>query len=48
MSGHGAPTPQITARPDARVAIVAASWDEEVMGGRVGGAQRGCAGAGVD
>jgi 6,7-dimethyl-8-ribityllumazine synthase len=48
MSGHGAPTPQITARPDARVAIVAASWHEEVMDGLVDGALRACAEAGID
>ena len=48
MSGHGAPTPQITARPDARVAIVAASWHEEVMDGLVAGAMRACAEAGID
>ena len=48
MSGHGAPTPQITARPDARVAIVAASWHEEVMDGLVAGALRACAEAGID
>ena len=48
MSGHGAPTPQITARPEARVAIVAASWHEEVMDGLVAGALRACAEAGID
>ena len=48
MSGHGAPTPQITARPDAHVAIVAASWHEEVMDGLVAGALRACAEAGID
>ncbi|MEJ6541949.1 6,7-dimethyl-8-ribityllumazine synthase [Brachybacterium paraconglomeratum] len=48
MSGHGAPTPQITARPDTRVAIVAASWHEEVMDGLVAGALRACAEAGID
>ena len=48
MSGHGAPTPQITARPDARVAIVAASWHEEVMDGLVASALRACAEAGID
>ena len=48
MSGHGAPSPQITARPDARVAIVAASWHEEVMDGLVAGALRACAEAGID
>jgi 6,7-dimethyl-8-ribityllumazine synthase len=47
MSGHGAPTPQITARPDARVAIVAASWHEEVMDGLIDGALRACAEAGI-
>ena len=48
MSGHGAPTPQITARPGARIAIVAASWHEEVMDGLVAGALRACAEAGID
>ena len=48
MSGHGAPTPQITAHPGARIAIVAASWHEEVMDGLVAGALRACAEAGID
>ena len=48
MSGHGAPTPQISVRPEARVAIVAASWHQEVMDGLVDGALRACAEAGVD
>ena len=48
MSGHGAPTPQITSRPEARVAILAASWHQEVMDGLVDGALRACAEAGVD
>ena len=48
MSGHGAPAPQITRRPEARVAIVAASWHQEVMDGLVDGALRACAEAGID
>lgn len=49
MSGHGAPAPQITpARPGTRVAIVAASWHEEVMDGLVSGALRACAEAGIE
>ena len=44
MSGPGSPTEQYRAEPvdcsDLRVAVVAASWHEQVMSGLVAGAQR--------
>jgi 6,7-dimethyl-8-ribityllumazine synthase len=44
MSGEGSPTEQYQARPidcsGLRVAVLAASWHEQVMGGLVAGAQR--------
>lgn len=40
MSGEGAPTPEPTDCHDLRVAVVAASWHETVMGGLLRGAQR--------
>ncbi|MDP2288437.1 MAG: 6,7-dimethyl-8-ribityllumazine synthase [Actinomycetota bacterium] len=46
MSGQGAPALTITA-PNARVAIVAASWHVEVMDGLVSGAERACLAAGA-
>lgn len=46
MSGHGAPTITVQA-PDLRVAVVAASWHEQVMDGLLAGARRGLADAGV-
>ncbi|MDN5686557.1 MAG: 6,7-dimethyl-8-ribityllumazine synthase [Brachybacterium sp.] len=48
MSGHGSPAPEIPHLPGARVAIVAASWHEQVMDGLLDGALRGCAAAGID
>ncbi|GAA1490761.1 6,7-dimethyl-8-ribityllumazine synthase [Brachybacterium sacelli] len=48
MSGHGSPTPRIPHLPTARVAIVAASWHQQVMDGLLDGALRGCAEAGID
>ncbi|MFT4084894.1 MAG: 6,7-dimethyl-8-ribityllumazine synthase [Nocardioides sp.] len=40
MSGAGAPTPTPIDCHDLRVAVVAASWHEEVMAGLIAGAQR--------
>ena len=51
MSGHGAPTsPTVdpAAASGLRVAVVAASWHEEVMGGLLAGAARACADAGLE
>ena len=42
MSGHGAPDQQPIDCHDLRVAIVAASWHQQVMDGLVDGAQRAC------
>ena len=42
MSGHGAPHQTPTDCHDLRVAVVAASWHEEVMDGLVDGALRAC------
>lgn len=52
MSGHGAPVPGLTPEQIAqagalRVAVVAASWHQEIMDGLVAGAQRALADAGV-
>ncbi|GAA3673150.1 MULTISPECIES: 6,7-dimethyl-8-ribityllumazine synthase [Yimella] len=46
MSGHGAPTVQVDGR-GLRVAVVAASWHEQVMDGLLAGAQRSLDDAGV-
>lgn len=46
MSGHGAPA-VTTDASGLRVAVVAASWHEQVMSGLVDGARRGLADAGV-
>ncbi|WP_030484585.1 6,7-dimethyl-8-ribityllumazine synthase [Nocardioides aequoreus] len=40
MSGHGAPTETPVDCSDLSVAVVAASWHEQVMGGLVAGAER--------
>ncbi|MDI6911981.1 6,7-dimethyl-8-ribityllumazine synthase [Nocardioides sp.] len=40
MTGHGAPVQQPIDCSDLRVAVVAASWHEQVMGGLLGGAER--------
>ena len=44
MSGEGSPTAQYQAEPfdcsDLRVAVVAASWHDQVMDGLLAGAQR--------
>ncbi|GAA1281610.1 MULTISPECIES: 6,7-dimethyl-8-ribityllumazine synthase [Brachybacterium] len=47
MSGHGSPSLTTTSHPDLRVAIVAASWHQEVMDGLLDGALRGCTEAGI-
>ena len=47
MSGKGAPDLRVAGAGDLRVAVVAASWHEEVMGGLVQGALRGLADSGV-
>ena len=47
MSGHGSPTTQIPHQPDTRLAIVAASWHEQVMDGLLAGAVRASAEAGI-
>lgn len=43
MSGAGAPKTEAVDCHDLRVAIVAASWHEQVMDGLLAGAQRACA-----
>ncbi|TQL68788.1 6,7-dimethyl-8-ribityllumazine synthase [Nocardioides albertanoniae] len=40
MSGKGAPTPEVVDASDLRVAVVAASWHDEVMNGLLDGADR--------
>lgn len=40
MTGHGAPTQEPVDCSDLRVAVVAASWHEQVMGGLIGGSER--------
>ncbi len=40
MSGHGSPTDTPVDCSDLRVAVVAASWHEQVMAGLVAGAER--------
>ncbi|WP_299301938.1 6,7-dimethyl-8-ribityllumazine synthase [uncultured Brachybacterium sp.] len=47
MSGHGSPTTSIPSQPGTRLAIVAASWHEQVMDGLLAGALRGAAEAGI-
>ncbi|GAA4402220.1 6,7-dimethyl-8-ribityllumazine synthase [Fodinibacter luteus] len=47
MSGEGAPVVAVDGT-GLRVAVVAASWHEQVMGGLVAGALRGLADAGVE
>ena len=47
MSGHGSPTTQVPHQPTTRLAIVAASWHEQVMDGLLAGALRGAAEAGI-
>jgi 6,7-dimethyl-8-ribityllumazine synthase len=40
MAGHGAPTTEPVDCSDLRVAVVAASWHEQVMAGLLAGAER--------
>lgn len=47
MSGHGAPDLRPSDASGLSVAVVAASWHEEVMGGLLGGTHRALADAGV-
>ncbi len=47
MSGHGAPTVDLTGAAALRVAVVASSWHVPVMDGLVAGAERALADAGV-
>ncbi|TDE94078.1 6,7-dimethyl-8-ribityllumazine synthase [Occultella glacieicola] len=47
MSGYGSPNQEIPHLPRARVAVVAASWHEQVMDGLLDGALRACRVAGV-
>src|SRR5699024_12678753 len=47
MSGHGSPTAPIPHQPGTRLAIVAATWHEQVMDGLLAGALRGAAEAGI-
>lgn len=47
MSGHGAPDSVIADGSSLRVAIVAASWHEQVMDGLLDGARRGLQDCGV-
>jgi 6,7-dimethyl-8-ribityllumazine synthase len=47
MSGHGSPTTRIPHQSGTRLAIVAASWHEQVMDGLLAGALRGAAEAGI-
>jgi 6,7-dimethyl-8-ribityllumazine synthase len=47
VSGHGAPSHQTVDASGLRVAIVAASWHDEVMGGLLDGARRTLAASGV-
>ncbi len=47
MSGAGAARVDLQGAQSLQVAIVAASWHEEVMGGLIAGAQRVCDSAGV-
>ena len=48
MSGHGRPENPLPQLPEARIAIVASSWHDQVMDGLIGGALRACHQAGVD
>ena len=47
MSGHGSPTDQPVDCSDLRVAVVASSWHDQVMGGLVAGAERALVAYGV-
>jgi len=47
MSGHGAPAPEVVDGSGLRVAVVAASWHEQVMDGLIDGARRGLESSGI-
>ena len=47
MSGHGSPTARIPHQPTTRLAIVAASWHQQVMDGLLAGALRAAEEAGI-
>ena len=47
MSGHGAPEPTAVDASGLRVAVVAASWHEQVMNGLLDGARRGLEACGI-
>ena len=47
MSGEGSPAPSLEGAARLRVAVVAASWHEQVMGGLLAGARAALADAGV-
>ena len=47
MSGHGSPTTEFPHQPGTRLAIVAASWHEQVMDGLLAGALRASSEAGI-
>ncbi|BAK34545.1 6,7-dimethyl-8-ribityllumazine synthase [Microlunatus phosphovorus NM-1] len=48
MAGHGAPTLEPTPAGEVRVAVIAASWHQQVMTGLLDGAVRGCQSFGVE
>ncbi|SDS13171.1 6,7-dimethyl-8-ribityllumazine synthase [Nocardioides scoriae] len=48
MSGHGSPTDEPVDSRDLRVAVVASSWHDQVMGGLVAGAERALAAYAVE
>ena len=48
MAGHGAPAPTAPDARGMRVAVIAASWHEQVMDGLLDGALRGCRASGVE
>lgn len=48
MSGSGAPTLEPMAAGELRVAVIAASWHQQVMDGLLDGAVRGCRSFGVE
>lgn len=48
MSGHGSPEQQIPHQPGTKIAVVVASWHQQVMDGLLDGALRACREAGID
>lgn len=47
MSGHGIPEQQIPHQPGTKIAVVVASWHQQVMDGLLDGALRACREAGI-